>query len=151
MSRLRLSRSHNFLRHSSVRMEPIAIVCSRYSGWIDTLIFSFVTRVLAEGCASGPETIVHSSGIILLLRSVSIPPGTWNFNILRAVDETAWICLTPGLPMIPLYGDNLLLFLFSIGVVIGGGVLNLPLSKAKISFGDFVRSVNLSRLHSDLY
>nr|GEV84395.1 hypothetical protein [Tanacetum cinerariifolium] len=36
------------------------------------------------------------------------------------------------------------------GVVISGGALNLPLSKAKISLGDFVRSVNLSRLLSDL-
>ncbi|GJS55969.1 RNA-directed DNA polymerase, eukaryota [Tanacetum coccineum] len=35
------------------------------------------------------------------------------------------------------FPDNLLLFLFSTGVVIGGGVLNLPLSKAKISLGDF--------------
>ncbi|GJS88353.1 hypothetical protein Tco_0770989 [Tanacetum coccineum] len=37
--------------------------------------------MMVEGYASGPETIVHSSGIILLLRSVSIPPGTRNFKI----------------------------------------------------------------------
>ncbi|GJR42659.1 hypothetical protein Tco_1310762 [Tanacetum coccineum] len=46
--------------------------------------------------------------------------------------------------------ENLLLFLFSTGVVIRGRALNLPLSRAKISFGDFVSSVNLSRLRSDL-
>nr|GEW99231.1 hypothetical protein [Tanacetum cinerariifolium] len=40
--------------------------------------------------------------------------------------------------------QNFLLFIFSTGVAIGGGVLSLPLSKAKISFADFVRSVNLS-------
>nr|GEX28279.1 hypothetical protein [Tanacetum cinerariifolium] len=45
---------------------------------------------------------------------------------------------------------NLLLFAFSTSVDIGGEALNLPLSKAKIPFGDFVRSVNLSRLRSDL-
>ncbi|GKF86140.1 hypothetical protein Tco_0253967, partial [Tanacetum coccineum] len=37
--------------------------------------------VMEEGCASGPETIVHSSRIILLLRRVSIPPGSGNFDI----------------------------------------------------------------------
>ncbi|GJV21198.1 hypothetical protein Tco_1370218 [Tanacetum coccineum] len=36
------------------------------------------------------------------------------------------------------------------GVVIGGGALNLPFSRAKISFRDLVRSVNFSRLRSDL-
>nr|GFA77895.1 reverse transcriptase domain-containing protein [Tanacetum cinerariifolium] len=43
---------------------------------------------------------------------------------------------------------NLLTFLFSIGVVIGGGGLKFPLSKSKISFGVFVRRVNLSCFHS---
>ncbi|GJW73148.1 hypothetical protein Tco_0132518 [Tanacetum coccineum] len=33
-----------------------------------------LNRVIAEGCASDPETIVHSSGIILLLRSLPIIP-----------------------------------------------------------------------------
>ncbi|GKD68187.1 hypothetical protein Tco_1322277 [Tanacetum coccineum] len=43
------------------------------------------------------------------------------------------------------------LFFAAFGCVdIGEGVLNLPLSKAKISFGDFMRSVNLSRLRFDL-
>ncbi|GKC65718.1 hypothetical protein Tco_1098316, partial [Tanacetum coccineum] len=55
---------------------------------------------------SGPETIVHSSGIILLLYNVSIPPGSGNFNIPWAVDETALILLTPGRLMIPLYEDG---------------------------------------------
>nr|GEY57831.1 hypothetical protein [Tanacetum cinerariifolium] len=50
----------------------------------------------------------------------------------------------------PWNSQNLLLFLFSTGVDIGGGALNLPLPKAKIPFGDFVRSVNLLRLRSDL-
>ncbi|GKF19078.1 hypothetical protein Tco_0067716 [Tanacetum coccineum] len=89
MSRLRLSKPHNSFRPSSIRVEPIATVCSRYSGWIATLILSSATRVLAEGCAFSPETIMHSSGIILLLHSMSIPPGTGNINISLVVDGTA--------------------------------------------------------------
>ncbi|GKG49555.1 hypothetical protein Tco_0516007, partial [Tanacetum coccineum] len=82
MSRLCLSKSHNAFRPSSVRVEPIAIICSGYSGWMAILILSFAAWVTPEGCASGPETIVHSSGIILLLRRVSIPPDIGNFSIL---------------------------------------------------------------------
>ncbi|GJZ48211.1 hypothetical protein Tco_0602043, partial [Tanacetum coccineum] len=44
-------------------------------------------------------------------------------------------------PTSPWNSQNLLLFLFSIRVIIGGGALNLPLSKARISLGDFVRRV----------
>ncbi|GJV78955.1 alpha/beta hydrolase fold-3 [Tanacetum coccineum] len=57
------------------------------------------------GYSSGPETIAHSTGIILLPFSVSIPPMTGNFNIICAVDGTACIFSNPGLPMIPLCGD----------------------------------------------
>ncbi|GKF78591.1 hypothetical protein Tco_0234159 [Tanacetum coccineum] len=57
-------------------------------------------------CVPGPETIVHSSGIILLLRNVTVPPVTGNFSILWAVDGTAWIILTLSLPMISLYEDG---------------------------------------------
>ncbi|GKG10882.1 hypothetical protein Tco_0342282, partial [Tanacetum coccineum] len=81
MSRLRLSNSHNAFHPSSVRVEPIVIVCFGYFGRTATLTLSSVAWVMEEGCASGPETIVHSSGIILLLRRVSIPPGSGNFNI----------------------------------------------------------------------
>ncbi|GKF61996.1 hypothetical protein Tco_0182050, partial [Tanacetum coccineum] len=57
------------------------------------------------GCSSGPETIAHSTRIILLPFSVSIPPMTGNFIISYAVDGTAYIFRNPGLPMIPLCGD----------------------------------------------
>ncbi|GKA32987.1 hypothetical protein Tco_0719354 [Tanacetum coccineum] len=56
----------------------------------------------------GPEIIAHSSGMILLLRSVTVPPVTRNFNIPWAVDGIALILLTPGLPIIPLYGECVL-------------------------------------------
>ncbi|GKE91656.1 hypothetical protein Tco_1572751, partial [Tanacetum coccineum] len=48
------------------------------------------------------KTIDHSSGIILLLRNVTIPPTTGNFSIPCALDGIAWIFLTHGLPIIPL-------------------------------------------------
>ncbi|GJV78581.1 reverse transcriptase domain-containing protein [Tanacetum coccineum] len=57
-------------------------------------------------CVLGPETIAHSSGIILLLRNVTIPPSTGNFNIPCAVDGTARIFLIPGMLIIPLCGDG---------------------------------------------
>ncbi|GJT81416.1 hypothetical protein Tco_1055758 [Tanacetum coccineum] len=57
------------------------------------------------GYSSGPETIAHSTGIILLLFSVSIPLVIGNFIIPCVVDGTACIFRNPGLPMIPLYGD----------------------------------------------
>ncbi|GJR21893.1 putative reverse transcriptase domain-containing protein [Tanacetum coccineum] len=72
MSRLRQSKSYNAFRPYSVRVEPIAIICSGYSGWMATLILSSTVWMTSGGCASGPETIVHSSGIILLLRRVSL-------------------------------------------------------------------------------
>ncbi|GKE97722.1 hypothetical protein Tco_0021073, partial [Tanacetum coccineum] len=56
-------------------------------------------------CVLGPEIIAHSSGMILLLRSVTVPPVTGNFNIPWAVDGIALLLLTPGLPIIPLYEE----------------------------------------------
>ncbi|GKG57504.1 hypothetical protein Tco_0587102, partial [Tanacetum coccineum] len=43
--------------------------------------------------------------MILLLRSVTIPPVTRNFNIPWAVDGIALILLTTGLPIILFYGE----------------------------------------------
>ncbi|GKC13702.1 hypothetical protein Tco_1010484 [Tanacetum coccineum] len=69
------------LRPSSVRAEPIIIVCSGYSRFIDTLILSSIIGLVVVGVPSGLETITISSGT------------TCNF-------------LTPGLLIIPLYGDH---------------------------------------------
>nr|GEY08708.1 hypothetical protein [Tanacetum cinerariifolium] len=177
MSRLRLSRPHNCFRPFSVKVEPIVMVCSGYSGWIATCIFSSMTWFIMAFGTPGPETIVHSSGIIMLLRNVTVSPVTRNFSIPWAVDGTARILLTYGLPMIsfslirrdsfpdlsissiflfkcihslvvcptsPWNSQNLLAFLSSTSVVISGGGLNFPFSRARISFGVFVRRVNLS-------
>ncbi|GJZ03922.1 hypothetical protein Tco_0537197 [Tanacetum coccineum] len=43
--------------------------------------------------------------MILLLRSVTVPPVTGNFNILWVVEGISLILLTHGLPIIPLYGE----------------------------------------------
>nr|GFB59534.1 hypothetical protein [Tanacetum cinerariifolium] len=102
MSRLCLSNSHNAFRPSSVRVEPIAIVCSGYFGLPTTLILSSVAWVMDEGCASGLETIMHSIGIILLLHRVSIPLGTRNFNIPpRRIDYSIVMLVleTRGIPL----------------------------------------------------
>ncbi|GJU92716.1 hypothetical protein Tco_1317472 [Tanacetum coccineum] len=64
-------------------------------------------------------------GMILLLRSVSIPPITGNFIILCVVDGTAFIFRNPGLPMIPLNGDVDLTTMKSIHVDVEWG-LPLP-------------------------
>ncbi|GKE07038.1 hypothetical protein Tco_1399056, partial [Tanacetum coccineum] len=55
---------------------------------------------------SDPETRAHSSGINLLLFKVITPPSTGSFSIPCAVDGTACSFLTPGLLIIPLYGDG---------------------------------------------
>ncbi|GJY90207.1 hypothetical protein Tco_0505403 [Tanacetum coccineum] len=60
---------------------------------------------LKGGWSSGPDIIAHSTGMILLLFSVSVPPITGNFIIPCVVDGTAFIFRNPGLPMIPLNGD----------------------------------------------
>ncbi|GKG46099.1 hypothetical protein Tco_0498545, partial [Tanacetum coccineum] len=43
--------------------------------------------------------------MILLLCSVTVPLVTGNFNIPWAMDGIALILLTPGLPIILLYGE----------------------------------------------
>nr|GFA40523.1 hypothetical protein [Tanacetum cinerariifolium] len=58
-------------------------------------------RTHQDRSTPGCKTIEHSSGMILLLRNVTIPPATGNFIILCAVDGIAQIFLTPGLPIIP--------------------------------------------------
>ncbi|GKG14303.1 hypothetical protein Tco_0353903, partial [Tanacetum coccineum] len=50
--------------------------------------------------------IAHSIGMTLLLRNVTVPPLTGNFNIPCAVDGTARIFLIPVLPIIPLCWDG---------------------------------------------
>ncbi|GJS76797.1 hypothetical protein Tco_0726678 [Tanacetum coccineum] len=44
--------------------------------------------------------------MILLLRNVTVPPSTGNFNIPCAVDGMSQIFLIPGLPIIPLCWDG---------------------------------------------
>ncbi|GJW11371.1 retrovirus-related pol polyprotein from transposon TNT 1-94 [Tanacetum coccineum] len=59
-----------------------------------------------QSISSSPEIIAHSIGMILLLRNVTVPPSTGNFNISCAVDGMARIFLIPSLPIIPLCWDG---------------------------------------------
>ncbi|GJY27637.1 hypothetical protein Tco_0403404 [Tanacetum coccineum] len=59
-----------------------------------------------RGCVLGSEIIAHSIGMTLLLRNVTVPPLTGNFNIPCAVDDTVLIFLIPGPPIIPLCWDG---------------------------------------------
>ncbi|GKC66154.1 hypothetical protein Tco_1098752 [Tanacetum coccineum] len=97
------------------------------------------------GCSSGPETITHSTGIILLLFSVSIPHVTGNFIIPCVVDGTACIFRNPGLLMIPFCGDVDLTTMKSINADVEWGLplLHRPV-KVETTFPDWVRSFELS-------
>ncbi|GJU20529.1 hypothetical protein Tco_1153871 [Tanacetum coccineum] len=48
------------------------------------------------------------------------------------------------MPYFSMKFTEFIVVLFSTGIVIGGEALNLPLSRAKISFGDFVRKAATS-------
>ncbi|GKA67847.1 hypothetical protein Tco_0767764 [Tanacetum coccineum] len=70
-------------------------------------LLSFLPMFAASGGrVLGPEIIAHSIRIILLLRNVTDPPSTGNFNIPCAVDGMAHIFLIPGLAIIPLCWDG---------------------------------------------
>nr|GEW44561.1 hypothetical protein [Tanacetum cinerariifolium] len=88
------------------KLPPIVTVCSGYSGKIATLIPYVIVGSLGGGTFYVSATILHSAGIVVLLRIVTIPSSTGDFSIPRGVDGTAWIFLRPGRSMIPLYGDG---------------------------------------------
>ncbi|GJY59531.1 hypothetical protein Tco_0459423 [Tanacetum coccineum] len=87
ISKFCLSKEHSSLRPFSVNVDPMATICSRYSGWIAIFIFSSSTWLTAGGWMLDLEIIAHSIGMTLLLCSVTVSPSTGNFNILCAVDE----------------------------------------------------------------
>ncbi|GJW54594.1 hypothetical protein Tco_0098679 [Tanacetum coccineum] len=106
ISKFCFSKAHSSFRPFSVNVDPMATVCSGYSGWIAIFIFSSSTFFAVGGWMLGPEIIAHSKGITLLLFNVTVPPSTGNFNIPCAVDGTARIFLMPGLPIIALCWDG---------------------------------------------
>nr|GFC96412.1 hypothetical protein [Tanacetum cinerariifolium] len=104
MSRLFLSMSQSSILPFSDRLPHIVTVCSGYSRCIATFI-PFTTAGSLSGISFGDSvTILHSVSIMVFPQSVTIPPFIRNLSILWAVDETAWIFLRPGRPMMPLYG-----------------------------------------------
>ncbi|GJS38301.1 hypothetical protein Tco_0563344 [Tanacetum coccineum] len=57
-------------------------------------------------CLDDVTTMAHSAGINIVIRIVTTPPPIGNLSIQWAVDGTARISRIPGLPIMPLYGDN---------------------------------------------
>ncbi|GJS82403.1 putative reverse transcriptase domain-containing protein [Tanacetum coccineum] len=106
ISKFCLSKTYSSLRSFFVNVDPMAIVCSGYSGWIAIRIFSSNTWLAVGDCMLGPKIIAHSIGMTQLLCSVTVPPSTGNFNIPCAVDGMARIFLMPGLPIIALCCDG---------------------------------------------
>ncbi|GKC46616.1 hypothetical protein Tco_1064338 [Tanacetum coccineum] len=86
MYKLFLSRLQSFILPFSDRLPPTVTVCSGYSGWI---LHSAAVSSLGEGPDRALTTILHSAGLTVLLRSVTIPPSTGNLSIPWAVDGTA--------------------------------------------------------------
>ncbi|GJX79526.1 reverse transcriptase domain-containing protein [Tanacetum coccineum] len=82
ISKFSFSKLQSFILPFSDRLPPIVTDYSGYSGWITTLIpFAAVGSLGSEAsCAS--VTILHSVGIMALLRIVAIPHSTGNFSIL---------------------------------------------------------------------
>ncbi|GKG25682.1 hypothetical protein Tco_0398828, partial [Tanacetum coccineum] len=66
----------------SDRLSPIMTVWSGYFGWIATSILSVTAGFLGGLGSYASITILHSAGIVVLLRIVTIPPSTGNFSIL---------------------------------------------------------------------
>ncbi|GKF26399.1 hypothetical protein Tco_0082293, partial [Tanacetum coccineum] len=97
ISKFCLSKEHSPLRLFSVNVDPMATVCSGYSGWIAIFIFSSSTWFTTGG---------WMLGMTLLLCIVIVPPSMGNFNIPCAIDGTARIFLMPGLPIIALCWDG---------------------------------------------
>nr|GEX95866.1 hypothetical protein [Tanacetum cinerariifolium] len=81
MSRLFLSTSQSFILSFSDRLPPIVTVCSGCSGCIGTFIPFTTTGSLGGSSLGASTTILHSAGIMVLLRSVTIPPSTEKLNI----------------------------------------------------------------------
>ncbi|GKC83089.1 hypothetical protein Tco_1138806 [Tanacetum coccineum] len=81
ISKLSLSRLQSSILPFSDKLSPIVTVCFGYSGWIATLIPSAATGSLGGRAFCVSTTILHSAGIMVLLRIVTIPPSIENFSI----------------------------------------------------------------------
>ncbi|GJZ18930.1 hypothetical protein Tco_0555520 [Tanacetum coccineum] len=99
-----LEKVAKFYSPFSDKLPPILTICSGYSGWMAIFILAF--GVSGEDLVGAPATILHSTGITVLLCSVTTPSGTGNLSIPCTVDGTAYIFLRPRRPMIPLYGEG---------------------------------------------
>ncbi|GJY56946.1 hypothetical protein Tco_0456061 [Tanacetum coccineum] len=138
ISKFCLSKEHSSLRPFSANVDPMATVYSRYSGWIAMFIsLPSSTWVYCGDWLLDPEINSHMSiGMTLqLVCSVTVPPSQ-EFLTFRSVLLMLRLSWPSGQYGFSLNSDK--------GVTIGGGALNFPFSRAKISFGVLVRSENLS-------
>nr|GEW09385.1 hypothetical protein [Tanacetum cinerariifolium] len=107
-SKLFLSKSQSFILHFSDKLPTTAYYYSFL--WVlgmDGHLYPFYCYwLIGWEFIETSATILHSTGIIVLLRKVTIPLSTRKLSIPWAVDVNAWIFLRPGWPMIPLYGDG---------------------------------------------
>ncbi|GJY79480.1 hypothetical protein Tco_0485281 [Tanacetum coccineum] len=71
----------------SDRLPPIMMVWSGYFGWIATLILSATAGFLGGLGSCASVTILHSAGIMVVLRIVAIPPSIGNFSIPHIMKE----------------------------------------------------------------
>ncbi|GKC78098.1 hypothetical protein Tco_1128872 [Tanacetum coccineum] len=81
ISKFSFSKLQSFILPFSDKLPPIITDCSGYSGWIVTLIPSAVVGSLGSGASCASITILHSIGVMVLLRIVAIPPSIGNFSI----------------------------------------------------------------------
>ncbi|GJY84238.1 hypothetical protein Tco_0497614 [Tanacetum coccineum] len=85
----------------------------------------------------------------LLLRNITVPPSTGNFNIPCAVDGTAWIFLIPGLPVIPLCWDGDLITMKFIHAEVECSSSPIFTSKDIYPSGQMVSPLNPIRISKD--
>ncbi|GKB69406.1 hypothetical protein Tco_0930818 [Tanacetum coccineum] len=88
MFKLSLSKLQSSILPFSDRLPPIVTVCSGYSSWIATLIPSTAVGSWGGGLLGASATILHSAGIMVLLRIVNIPSSTGNLSILALLSAS---------------------------------------------------------------
>ncbi|GKG25371.1 hypothetical protein Tco_0395999, partial [Tanacetum coccineum] len=81
ISKFSFRRLQTFVLPFSDRLSPIIMVWSGYFGWIATSILSVTAGFLGGLGSYASITILHSPGIMVVLRIVAILPSTGNFSI----------------------------------------------------------------------
>ncbi|GKG03986.1 hypothetical protein Tco_0314373 [Tanacetum coccineum] len=88
ISKFSFSKLQSSILPISDRLPPIVTICFGYSGWIATLIPSAAVGSWGGSPFGASATILHSTGIMVLLWIVNMPSSTGNFSIPFAEDGT---------------------------------------------------------------